>query len=456
MKRIDDIFKKGLDGKGLDFSDKYWDDVEALIVERNGGFIKRNKKLLLLLLLLITASIGAYQLQQTTVLSENRTPKQTKSLKNTEVISSKRKENQEQQTNIVDSSNPLTIKENNNIQAKKIEANKPALQPNNPTLTSKTSQPTKVQTPEPKQTKLVVNSPSETPSQLALEYDRKTSTFFKPKSNSILDVEALSFSDSIPWKSLSTLDSLNAHHSGFDFAMLIKPKLWSLHVGLMGNYSTYNQQANPLIQVATNYRPSISLGAGFSIIAKRNHWMIKTGADFLTLNEKTNYVTQNDVWTFDTSIVLVEEYYDQTPSGNRVDLYRRDIDSNVTFNSSIDCPNCPVSFSYVNVPIDIGYSFGKNRLTLLVSAGANLAFLYKTTGTYFTTTSGVESLSTSKNLTNVLAQFTGSIGPSYRLNQHFNLQLVYRKTLLSTSMMKAYKHKPLLGQLQTTLTYRIH
>ena len=44
MSNIDDIFKKGLDGKGMEYSDASWADMEGMLGGKKVGFIEKQSK----------------------------------------------------------------------------------------------------------------------------------------------------------------------------------------------------------------------------------------------------------------------------------------------------------------------------------------------------------------------------------------------------------------------------
>ena len=60
MSNIDDIFKKGLDGKGMEYSDASWAAMEGMLGGKKVGFIDRYKLLLGLVSVLLISSVGLW------------------------------------------------------------------------------------------------------------------------------------------------------------------------------------------------------------------------------------------------------------------------------------------------------------------------------------------------------------------------------------------------------------
>ena len=60
MSNIDDIFKKGLDGKGMEYSHASWAAMEGMLGGKKVGFIARYKLLLSLGSVLLICSVGLW------------------------------------------------------------------------------------------------------------------------------------------------------------------------------------------------------------------------------------------------------------------------------------------------------------------------------------------------------------------------------------------------------------
>ena len=66
MKKIDDIFKEGLDNKGLGYTEAHWGSMAAMLDANKVGFFARNKWLIGIVGLLLTSSIVSFFILKST------------------------------------------------------------------------------------------------------------------------------------------------------------------------------------------------------------------------------------------------------------------------------------------------------------------------------------------------------------------------------------------------------
>ncbi|MFT5725801.1 MAG: hypothetical protein ACI9JN_002930, partial [Bacteroidia bacterium] len=408
MKRIDDIFKNGLEGKGFEYTEQGWKDVENLMEDKPVGFIYRNRRLLLLFLVLLTFGIGFNVFNR---IDSQQTIQQDEAFE-------KQWANKPTHHDIQKPSYDHDLISDNSVV---ITLTDTQVKANNVTQLRLTESFLAVQ-----HASQIAIDTTPTPSTLSnTTINQNDKINYDASIDQIVALNVInpalyltSNNNFSSWMdSMAAMDTITTQTS--------KPKKWKFYVGLNGSYINYRPKLTD-IGVTGRTRKSVpSFGYGIRLVAKRNRWSFTSGVGMLRLKEKTNYEVDHKAWRHDTSLLVIKAYYGYTPSGNRIDLVRKITDSTLISTPTVDCPNCPVSFSYIIIPVDVGYSFGKKRLKVIVTAGTNVAILYKAKGRYLTDKSRIEDLSQTKALHPVLFQFNTSIGPTYDLTSKLNLQLIY-------------------------------
>lgn len=158
----------------------------------------------------------------------------------------------------------------------------------------------------------------------------------------------------------------------------VKRKKAKLYVGILGNYVMPELKGKSLPY--ESWESVISPALQLSV--RKNHVVITTGIQQLPLRIYTRYPMVSGTTTYDTSRVMVNKNYTQTPRGTRVALLSQRVDSTTTVQTNTECRDCQVKINYLNVPVLMGYSVGRNRLKVQLNAGIQLNLLSTSSGLY--------------------------------------------------------------------------
>lgn len=165
--------------------------------------------------------------------------------------------------------------------------------------------------------------------------------------------------------------------------------------------------------------------------------------------EKTNYIKEEHEYTFSYSYKLIERNYQQRADGSYVGLIKKVTDTTShTVTSSEVCADCPVSFSYITVPVAFHYDMGRGKLTGYAEAGMNFSFLNKASGVYSVETmneygqTNLRFANADKTYFNPMVMRSNlTLGANYRFRPDIslNVQANYQRSL--NSMMTRYRQE---------------
>jgi hypothetical protein len=122
---------------------------------------------------------------------------------------------------------------------------------------------------------------------------------------------------------------------------------------------------------------------GVDLSIQRKNWAFSTGLSKLTFEETTNYSRQEAIYGYDTSLVLVKRDFETNPRGGSVALITKQIDSTqIGQRELVDCPDCQVRMEYLKIPLQLQFEKSKGRSGLYVRLGTSIHLPYKVSGVY--------------------------------------------------------------------------
>lgn len=439
-KTIDELFREGLDGKGLSYDPKFWEAAQAGMpaIGKSSATGKRRRLALLALLFLFSGSVLfwlGYKLNGSD--AGNSTVK-------TETALSTSPSNSPEQASVQPDANEIS----------------PLVQmdaSSDPISLETSSQPavaTSILSPTP------MRSSSADPS--ASEENRATTAnpiVSTPRAFEALQLRSrfgLSFgSGAILSHSASTLGT---QKNTFSY----KPNAWAWYLAPeMGITSVQRElpgnEANALKQSEQVLNSS---HLGLHLRAKKGHWTLSAGIGNLNVREAHNYSEEQTKWQYDTSVVLVRPYYTETKRGTRVALLERMIDSSSTTSTTVPCPDCETQFRYLRIPVSIQYEVGTGRLLGFGGLGLNYMRIISTEGSYAIPGAGDGVFTVQDELDNStmrrdLFLWQAEAGLKYRLTHKWNVSGSMSMGASNQSIFESYTHRLSIRQVQIGLEYRL-
>jgi len=438
MSNIDDIFKKGLDGSGMEYSDASWASMEQMLGAKKVGFFARYKLLLGLGSMLLIGSIAFFYFNDL----ESDTVAHTPVVLGDDIASDA--------ANVLGAKNELALADN----AIKSETNDVVLddRSNSTAAKSDASQaPTIAQ--EPKEIEKAIVDATSSKSNKQIKVNDRTinsstsdGTFLDPIDNGfriaeqpttpmdeniaalstrvtseplendradLMQVSSPSVSVPVISKPTAVLETLvkpefeaavmasSIAVSDFSYdlsaknftklAFLPSPKgkKYGFYLSPYAGYVNYAKKAvlpENLFDEENNLGKSTaqnSYNYGFNVGVKKGKWMLTTGVGILSLKESTFYTLSNREYEYTTAPRISNSEFRYTPRGTRVALISQEnIDSTFRESRVQLCEGCDVSFNYVSVPLNLQYNFGNKRLRYFAEAGLTASFLQNAQGNY--------------------------------------------------------------------------
>lgn len=443
MSKIDKIFKEGLDQKGLAYSDAHWAGMEALLDKKKKGILTRFKWYFLSLLLLIgiTTYLSWRTYHQNNSKSEfalTGTKNNKTTINNTPIVSkiatnlSIENTTKEITPNITINQNPISDKIGTSS-GKNSNNSFFNIGPSN--IPKNTSGPASSSTPES-------NDLATTPSLRAELLYLKIRDFYLFPSYLTSPSFKKQFLAFVP-------PVYKWHFYAAPFVQLNSHK----RMLQLGTESELKQQEKPLPE----------LGLGINILAKKGHWVVKSGIHFNQLKERTNYESTYNTTTYDTSFRMVIKYYTQTPRGSNVALLETKIDTTTgPTETRINNPNSIAQFNYISIPLAVQYEWHQKRILYFVEAGANLSILTNAKGVYALHDASTNTL-TSRELSNnldalnkTILNVSGAVGVKYAFTHNFNLWSSYSQNFGMNSMISDYAQKVNTSGINLGLEYKLY
>jgi len=438
MSKIDDIFKEGLDQKGLAYSDAHWAGVEALLDKKKKGFFVRYKWYFASLVLLFIG-ITTYFSWPTAQQKETLTPIALTESNNQKITSNNSLNTQQIASAQTDKK---TLKENttNNNTDPKPTHNKSG--------TDVIDNSHKKKNLGHRFTENKKNSSSQNASSLP-------SSIPNSINESTLVIKDVAF---IPLIKASFM-----HLKLRDFYLfpvyLSSPILNKKAITI--DYPSYKWQLfmAPYIQLSSHNRniklvtesefkkqekPMPAMGFGVNFLAKKGHWVIKSGLQFNQIKERTNYASTFKTQTYDTNFRLVILNFTQNPRGSNVALLETKIDTLVGPSQTIiNNPDAIVKFNYITLPLAVQYEWHQKRMLYFVEAGGAVSLLTNAKGIYTINDASKTGLlsDNSSSVNKVLLQATAAVGVKYSMTNNVNIWSSYGQNISMNSMIADYSQK---------------
>jgi hypothetical protein len=489
MSNIDDIFKKGLDGKGMEYSDASWAAMEGMLGGKKVGFIARYKLLLGLGSVLLissvallyfinqnkantvnTPSVVAYNEENT---AKNETPGYVDPVKSTDDESSKVLATEESSTLLTNkeitivpaqASVPRTSKtadrqESGNV---RVDDSRGKIS-DNPTAGVTTIDPTDngFGNYEPLTISTLGNTQT---TSIDVKSSSETETQVKPDFQDVIRTNGIGI-NGFGYE----VNANGAEH--LDFLKTPTKKKFSFYVSPYAGYVNYakntvlpenaSDEENNLGKSNTENAYNYGLNVG----VKKGNWMLSSGVGYLSLQERTNYTEIQEDVTYTTAPRISKNDFAYTPRGTRVVLITQEkVDSTLLSSTNQICEGCNVSFNYVSVPLNLQYNLGKKRLRYFAEAGVTTSFLVSAKGDYailknadmtVLPTTEIVDLSSSEDVAKILLQANAAVGAKYWLTPRWNIWTSYGYGMGLNSMLGSYEQKPTIQNVRVGLEFKL-
>ncbi len=243
---------------------------------------------------------------------------------------------------------------------------------------------------------------------------------------------------------------------------LFKPEMF---VNPYINYGQFKQVAEKaLTDWKKNYEDPVSYkGFGLDVRMEKNNFSLVSGLGALQLTEQTNYISQMNRFTFDTSYHLIDRNFYKLPDGKYAALLERQVDTtSVTTKDTVFCKDCLTKFTYLTIPLAVQYGYEAGKIVCFGEMGFNFAFIRKVQGLYSNRSLGTDENNPEtgrvlkEDLSKALVQFKAAAGIRYRFapSVSLNTRIEYHRAL--NSMMIDYTQKPSLVGIRVGMEWLIY
>lgn len=486
MSNIDDIFKKGLDGKGMEYSDASWAGMEQMLYTKKVGFFARYKLLLGVGSVLLLSSVALVYINSLESNNKAITPALVTDSKDPNEYTN------EMQISVYDNPTKVTDYETNKDSTyqkswtprdQHEELAGSAKKEESPYSRGKSDL---VQTTRAKDSTAVNNGlldPMDNgliysdPLTSTLTSDGETGLSAAPSGSNVTD-ELLSnaapsggfellvkpkFEEVIYAHPMKLLNMpyvfTSAGAQKLDFVQTPTKKKLSVLLSPYAGYINYRKN-EALPELASGFGSNLgksvtqnSLNYGVNVGVKKGSWMLTSGLEIVNLREKTYYTASEEQYSYIRSPKIAESNYTTTPRGTRVALItQHTTDSTLSVSTHQICEGCEVSRNYVSVPLNLQYNLGKNRLRYFAEIGMTTAFLRSASGTYATLKDAnseliempriqLVDLRSSDDVTKILLHANATVGTKFWLNSKWCLWTSYGYSIGLNSMLMSYEQK---------------
>jgi hypothetical protein len=489
MSNIDDIFKKGLDGKGMEYSDASWAAMEGMLGGKKVGFFARYKLLLGLGSVLLISSVGlwyfinqnkantvntpsvvAYNEENTAI---RKTPGYVDTAKSTDYESSKVLVIKESSTPLVNKeitivsplvSVPRTRKTADIEEWRRVDYSK-GKSSDNTTAGIRTIDATDngFRNYDP----LTVSTAGSTQTNSTdVTSSSEAETLVKPNFQEVILTNGIGMND-LGYE-------VSANGAGqLDFLKNPTKRKFAFYVSPYAGYVNYTKNT-VLPENATDEQNNLgksntenSYNYGLNVGVKKGNWMLSSGLGMLSLREKTYYTEWQEEYIYITAPRISDAEYTTTPRGTRVALISQEkVDSTLLSSTNQICEGCDVSFNYISVPLNLQYNLGKKRLRYFAEAGLTASVLVNAKGTYallrnankditVLPTIEIVDLSTSEEVAKMLLQANAAVGAKFWLTPRWNVWTSYGYGMGLNSMLASYGQKPTIQNVRVGLEFKL-
>ncbi len=441
---IDNIFKQGLDGKGLPYSEKHWNEMEKILIAKEKPFLFRYKWYLITLLL--SCSIIFYFLLENKLSNDSITQSNQQGISIQET-NTKPLEDQEP----LDRSNEISPDQTSpSNPAKMVEANDEA---QSGKLKSKAKTASNVILASSKLTdaaaKLNNNISSSTASDHGIMVEEDTGNFET--------IEALN-------------PRLSPKHS-FQFA-IGNNDIGRLHLKTkLETHSKLKYYVQPFFGISIlnkDYKldennslkayevPEIGTDFGINVRIEKRRWSLVSGVISQQFNETTNYKSEVKNYEFDTTLVLANRSFVQRPDGSYAALITHQVDTTTTITDTVVCPECHTQFSYITIPLQIQYEHRMGPISVFTQAGLSYSYLRRVNGLYSVGPSAKDISSNSlDHMNRNILQMRAALGVKFHITPSMSLNSSFGYSVSNKSMIKDYEQRFKIQQFRLGLEWEL-
>ena len=444
---IDDLFKSGLDEQGATYSDAHWHAMEQMLEGKKRGFFALYRVYLISALLLLLLGLGYWLIPG----EEHGIDKQTQLSEQGELkeIIPQDREPQASQTEV----NPHKDQEEITLTDVPAEEIQLSLNSTAPTVAA-----------------AGVSSIDEVLPVAAQQEQGQG----QRKENMVADVDERD----VVRRAFIDLFLPSRSFEGFDVSEFLilpirakepiaeplefKHRKLAWYVSPYARFDMYDREIGQLTPGSQKLNENTlnSWNYGVNIGAGKGNWIFSSGLEYTTLREQTNYETVIDNWSYDSTLVIRKPDYTETPRGTRVALLGYDIDSTLSQDRFVDCPDCDVKFEYLTIPIKAQYNMDFGRHSVFAEAGLRYSFLLSASGQYNLNTSGAEpntriDLSSTELLQRSILSAQAALGYKYHINHRLALTGALQMSTSLGSMFRSYDHTVRLNGMRVGLQWRV-
>lgn len=463
MSMIDDIFKDGLDGKGLPYDEAQWQKVEQSIpVKASFSWLKLG----IAGTSAVTIGVATYFV----LAAVQGTPSQeNKNISIPEEVGLSKEKPSEEQDSKTD--NNVSYTEYLGESSLENEINQTLLNKKNLDDIQSINQNT-----ESNQFGLVTDN--------QVSADKNTSNILKPT----LSAKNLSVNQQLISCANTHNDIINQFKKltvtrGFSLGLMhetckidaskkirkIKPPLrsdWRYFVSPFAEYAVHTELkdfSNTVVDELGNMEnsePVSTFNYGLQLRAQRGKWSIGSGLMLTSTNEQTNFTSSESSYTYKKGLRVVDTAYTTTTRGTRVILVEQVIvDSTQVITKSIECEDCQNEINYLTIPLFVRYNFGKSRLRYFGELGGTLAFIQKNQGQFAvvekaSNTVAIRSLE-SVDLNSMIVSLTLNAGAQYHINNRISAWTSLGIRNSRTSTFSNLNHLTKVTALKVGIEYRL-
>jgi len=449
---IDELFRSGLDEQGATYSDAHWQAMEQMLEGKKRGFFAVYRVYLISALLLLLLGLGYWlipgeqsgvvtpkPLTQQTDLKENTLQEESRG-STTEAISDT---DQEEVTLTDVSAEELQLSLNSTaptVAAAGVSSIDGVL----PVAAQSEQERGHGQEQEQEQENVVIVDDER-------EVTRRAFNRMSLSSRTIDGFNVLDFLK-IPLRANEQLAQ----------PMEFKARKLAWYISPYGRFDNYNRDISGLSDASQklNEKTMNSWNYGVHVGIGKGDWIFRSGLEYTGLREQTNYETVIDNWSYDSTLVIKKSSYTETPRGTRVAILGYDIDSTLSQERFVDCPDCEVQFNYLTIPVNAQYNLGLGRHSIFAEAGIRYSFLLSASGKYSTNpeqgvSSSMIDLSTTDVLERSLLSAQVGLGYKYHLNHRLALTGALQMSTALGSMFSNYDHAVRLNGMRVGLEWRV-
>lgn len=214
-----------------------------------------------------------------------------------------------------------------------------------------------------------------------------------------------------------------------------------------------HQKTRELSQFYTDY--------GLKFGSRIGRFSIYSGLSHLSMRERTSYYEQEDLYDYDTSLVLVKKHFGTTDRGTIVALLEERVDSTFLYSQQIvDCEYCLTKFDYIRIPVGLEYQHNFGRLGIVAGADASINRLLRVNGLYWLDSQvdmnanmGVARNLERDDVKQTIFSFGGHIGLSYKVKANTSVYSTFSYVNQRTSMLEAYDQRATLRGVDVGVKY---